>query len=90
MAQLSNQLYLTVLPQISLSEGSIGRTEQILTLLPDRNLATEFFRDQVDEYVKVFKKGQGSLIGGHVQDYLCETEETEDGRIVVKVTQRVR
>ena len=37
----SNELYLTVLPLIHLGNGL---TEQSLTVFPDRNFATEFFR----------------------------------------------
>ena len=87
---LQNELYLAVLPQISLSAGSVGKTEQILTLLPDRNFATEFFPDQVDDFIQVFEKGQESLTGGHVEKYVCEKEATTDQRVVVKVSQRVR
>ncbi len=90
MTARSNVLFFAVLPQISLSPGSEGRTEQVLTLLPDRNFATEFFPDQVDDYIQVFQQGQASLTGGHVENYECVKEPTSDQRIVVKVTQRVR
>ena len=85
-----NVLFFAVLPQISLSPESEGRTEEVLTLLPDRSFATEFFPDQVDDYIRVFKRGQASLTGGHVENYECVKETTDDERIVVRVMQRVR
>ena len=34
-----------------MGNSNFGLTEQILTLLPDKNLATEFFSDEVDTYL---------------------------------------
>jgi len=89
-AQLSNELYLVVLPIISLSPTSYGKTEQILTLLPTRSLATEFFPDEVNGYVLIFKNRTKYLEGGHVAGYEFEHEETDSGRVVVRVTQNVK
>jgi len=89
----SNQLYLAVLPLIHVSANQVfgfGLTEQTLTLFPDRNLATEFFKDEVESYILTFKnRANKYLIGGHVTSYEVTTEPADDGRVVVKVTQHV-
>jgi hypothetical protein len=92
MAQtkMSNELYLTVLPIISLSPNSYGKTEQILTLMGDKNLATEFFPDEVNNYVLIFKNRTKYLEGGHVTGYDFSLEEMESGRVIVRVTQNVK
>jgi hypothetical protein len=84
----SNELYLTVLPLIHLGR-EFGRTEETLTLFPDKNFATQFFPDEVDGYVATFQNRIQYLTGGHVAGYEIRKEETEDGRIIVKVIQNV-
>jgi hypothetical protein len=52
-----NELYLTVLPLIHSTLNQplgLGLTEQVLTLYPERNFATEFFTDEADEYISMF------------------------------------
>ena len=67
-----------------------GLTEQTLTLFPDKNLATEFFPDEVEAYMLTFKnRGDKYLTGGHVKKYEVSTEPTDDGRVIVVVTQHV-
>lgn len=89
----SNELFLTVLPLIHVSTNAFlgyGLTEQTLTLFPDKNLATKFFPDEVDGYILAFQsRAQKYLVGGHVIGYDVKKEETEDGRIIVKVVQHV-
>jgi hypothetical protein len=83
----NNELYLVVLPLIHLSTGL---TEQTITLLPGRDLATEFFKDEVEAYITMFKnRGDKYLTGGHVTGYEVFMEDTHDGRVVVRVTQNV-
>lgn len=85
--QPSNELYLVVLPLIHVSSGV---TEQTLTLLPDKNMATEFFPDEVDAYVTLFlSRANKYLAGGHVTDYAVHREQTPLGRIIVRVIQNV-
>jgi hypothetical protein len=84
--QLSNELYLMVMPTISLSTGM---TDQILTLIGDKNLATEFFEDEVGKYQLMFESRTKYFKGGHVKDYGFSHEQTESGRVIVKVTQNV-
>jgi hypothetical protein len=84
---LQNELYLTVLPIVYVQGGP---TIQVLTLFPDRSLATEFFSDEVKSYVTLFERQANyHLVGGHVKSYKFEEEPTEDGRVVVKVIQNV-
>jgi hypothetical protein len=103
-AMLVNTLYLTVLPLIrptfvrnanALADrvGVITRrdsVEQVLTLYGERNLATEFFPDEVQAYVDALEATLPSLTGGHVIDYQTFQDPTNDGRVVVRVVQRVR
>ena len=85
----SNSLYLAVLPIIPLNNES-SPTEQVLTLLPDRNLATAFFADEVDWYIDTFKNRSSTLSGGHVTGYVLDQEVEDDGRVYVRVIQNVR
>ena len=89
MAKMSsNDLYLAVLPIIHLG-GEFGKTEQTLTLFPDRNFATEFFPDEVEAYVSTFRNRIPYLIGGHSKNYEVYPENTDDGRVIVRVVQHV-
>jgi hypothetical protein len=66
---IDNVLYFSVFPQIVVSGTSFGRTEQVLTLVPDRNFASAFFPEEVDTYIQVFRNREGYLVGGHVAGY---------------------
>jgi hypothetical protein len=85
----SNELYLTVLPLIHLSGHEFGKTEQVLTLSPDRDYATEFFPDEVDMYIATFENRTNLLTGGHVKGWDVHQEPTADGRVIVRVIQNV-
>ncbi len=97
----ANILYLTVLPLILPSVVRNAFTarfnvvprshsvEQVLTLFGDKNLATEFFPDEVQVYIDAFNANVPALIGGHVVGYDLFQEETNDGRVIVGVVQRV-
>jgi hypothetical protein len=83
----SNELYLTVLPLIHTSSGLV---EETLTLFPDITFATEFFPDEVDQYVLMFQdRANKYLIGGHVTSYDVAQEKTANGRVIVRVIQNV-
>lgn len=92
---LRQELYLAVLPLIHFPGSSriaqAGvRAEQILTLFPDRRFATEFFPDEVEDYMENFRSAATMyLTGGHVRSYQLQTESTQTGRLIVKVTQYV-
>ena len=83
---MSNELFLAVLPLIHTSSGL---TEQTLTLFPDRDFATEFFPDEVGGYIATFENRIKYLTGGHVTGYDIHQEQTEDGRVIVRVVQNV-
>ncbi len=85
----SNELYFVVLPLIHLASDRFGRTEQVLTLLPNRDFATEFFPDEVDGYISTFENRIKYLTGGHVKDYKLIPEKTADNRVIVRVVQNV-
>jgi len=88
----STDLYLVVLPLIHLTPVGplgFGLTEQTLTLLPGRDLATEFHEDQVESYISTFQNRTKYLTGGHVTGYDIYREPTEEGRVVVRVVQHV-
>jgi hypothetical protein len=82
----TNELYLSVLPLIHISSGL---TEETLTLYPDKNFATEFFPDEVEGYISTFKNRIKYLVGGHSKGYDVHPENTEDGRVIVRVVQNV-
>lgn len=84
---IKNDLYLAVLPLVHLDTG---RTEQTLTLFPDKAFATEFFKDEVELYVNMFKsRANKYLVGGHVIAYEFHSETKQDGRVIVRVVQNV-
>jgi hypothetical protein len=85
----SNELFLCVLPMVHLGASQFGLTEQVVTLLPDRQSATEFFPDEVQDYINIFDRRTQYLIGGHVSGYSFEQVKTNNNRVVVKVYQHV-
>jgi hypothetical protein len=87
--QFNNVLYFAVLPQIAVSGTSFGRTEQVLTLVPDKNFASAFFPEEVDTYIQVFRNRLSHLVGGHVTGYEIEKETASGGRLYVRATQNV-
>jgi hypothetical protein len=84
-----NELYLAVLPMVHLGANQFGLTEQVITLLPNVELATEFFPDEVQDYLNIFDKRTVHLIGGHVTGYSFEKVNMPSGRVIVKVYQIV-
>jgi len=82
-----NELYLAVLPLVHLDTG---RTEQTLTLFPEKAFATEFFKDEVELYITMFKsRANKYLVGGHVKAYEFHAETKQNGRVIVRVVQDV-
>jgi hypothetical protein len=91
MSELTeNVLYFSVFPQIVVSGTSFGRTEQVLTLVPDKNFASAFFPEEVDTYIQVFRNRQDYLVGGHVAGYELSKEPASGGRLYVRATQHVQ
>ena len=89
----SNELYLAVLPLVHITTNQVlgyGLTEQVLTLFPDKSFATEFFPDEVDTYILGFEsRANKYLTGGHVTGYEFHKEQTDNGRVIVRVLQEV-
>ena len=86
----SNDLYIVLLPLIHLGLPSPGVTEQFMTMLPDRNLASSFFPDEVETYLLMLKNRAKHLVGGHVTGYTFEIEPAENERVVIRVIQSVQ
>jgi hypothetical protein len=90
----SNELYLAVLPLVHITLNQVlgyGLTEETLTLFPDRSFATEFSPDEVDNYIVAFEsRAKKYLTGGHVTGYEFHKEQTDDGRVIVRVLQNVK
>jgi hypothetical protein len=82
----TNELYLVVLPMISVESG---KAEEMMTLMGEKSLATEFFPDEVEGYELMFRNRAKYFRGGHVTGYEFSQERTDSGRIVVKVKQNV-
>jgi hypothetical protein len=86
---VGNEFYVTVLPIIHMGKTEFGKTEEIITLFPDRNFATEFFPDEVEAYVATFRNRLNYITGGHVKKWQVFTEATATGRVIVRVIQYV-
>jgi hypothetical protein len=84
-----NKLYFGIFPQIVVSGNGFGRTEEILTLVPDKNFATAFFPDQAETYIQVFKNRESYLGGGHVAGYSITKLPASEGRVYIQVLQNV-
>jgi hypothetical protein len=84
-----NVLYLAVLPMVHLGASQFGLTEQVITLLPNEESATQFFPDEVQEYLNMFDRRTQYLTGGHVNGYSYEQIKTKNNRVIVKVYQHV-
>jgi hypothetical protein len=90
----SNELFLAVLPLVHVTQNPVlgyGLTEETLTLFPDKNFATEFLPEEVDNYITAFKwRAEKYLVGGRVTGYEFHKDATEDGlRVIVRVVQNV-
>lgn len=98
-----NELYLAVLPLMKIPRSPSWAStlwlqhalvqpsgvEQLLTLYPDKEWATQFYPDEVELYIAVFRSNQPSLTGGHVKGYEIVREDGTEGRVIVRVTQHV-
>jgi hypothetical protein len=87
-------LYLAVIPLVHISTDTPflrqGMTEQVLTLFPSKDFATEFYPEQVQGYIDLFRSNALShLVGGRITGYDFVREETEEGLVIVKVIQNV-
>lgn len=88
----SNTLYLAVLPLIHVSPNQVfgfGLTEETLTLFPDKDFATEFFEDEVDQYITIFENRTKYMTGGHVRSWEVHKDPIGNRRVIVRVVQHV-
>lgn len=85
---IRNELYLAVLPLVRIPD-TMYPVEDVLTLYPNRDFATNFFPDEVDFFVKLMRRRFQNMMGGHVVNYEIELEPTDDGRTIIKITQIV-
>jgi hypothetical protein len=84
-----NRLYVSIIPMIHLTDR-FGLTEQVMTLFPDKNFATLFRPDEVDNYLHLLKnRAETYLRGGNVTDYEFQTEADGTGMVRVVVIQHV-
>ena len=84
-----NVLYISIMPIIHLSVN-FGLTEQILTLFPDRNFATEFLPEHVAGVLATFESRAKDHLSDNNISYTVHPENTGDGRVIVKVIQHVK
>jgi hypothetical protein len=90
-----NVLYLAVLPFLAIPkygpwEIMVPDGQQIMTLVPDKTWATMFFPDEVDRYLNWWKGyAERGLTSAHVHGYDYLKENAPNGRVLVKVVQRV-
>jgi hypothetical protein len=85
----NNVLYLTVLPMVNVGNNEFGVVQQFLTLMPEKNFATLFFKDEVTGFIQTFKNRLKYFVGGHVKGYEFYEEPQPDGRVIVRVIQYV-
>jgi hypothetical protein len=86
----SNVLYLVVLPVIHLSSGL---TEQVLTLLPNKEQGTTFLEAQLNDFSSMFlTRANKYLTGDVVTRYECIAEPVPgaENEYLIRVIQHVR
>jgi hypothetical protein len=81
-------LFLAVLPLVHYSRAFGGATyEEVMTLLPEQNFATEFTEQNVDQYIQTFRDAAEEKFGGPVRKFAYTKHPTGTGRILVVVNQ---
>jgi hypothetical protein len=81
-----NELYLAVLPLIHLTTVGpmgFGLTEEVLTLLPGREMATRFHRAEVEKYISTFQNRTQYITGGRVRGYELRLQQDEGSDLVI-------
>jgi hypothetical protein len=85
----TNELFLPVMPQISLSRETYGKVEEVLTLVPIRAMATEFDDTDVESYMKIFNDLKQYFTARRVVGYDVDKIAVRSGWFIVRVFQRV-
>jgi hypothetical protein len=87
---MKNELFFTVMPQISLARDSFGKVGEFLTLTPLKDMATEFDEKQAHSYALIFTHRVQYLTGENVKGYdEVERIPTRPGFFILKVNQNV-
>jgi hypothetical protein len=82
-------LFIAVLPLVHYSRFFAGASyEEVMTLVPDRNFATEFNAQDVDQYINTFREAAEEKFGGPMRVYRYSKHLADDGRVFVVVNQR--
>ncbi len=85
-----DDLYLAVLPLVHYSRQFAGEHyEEVMTLVPDRNFATEFRAGEVDRYIETFRNAAEEKYGGPVRKFKYEKFDAGNDRVYVVVSQHV-
>lgn len=80
-------LYLAVLPLVHYSRFFAGeRFEEVMTLLPERNFATEFLRNDAPLYIQTFRNAAEEKYGGPVRRFNYTAYDAGNGKVYVVVT----
>jgi hypothetical protein len=84
----TGDLFLAVLPLVHYSRHFAGVSyEEVMTLVPERNFATEFPPQVADTYINTFREAAEEKFGGPIRRYIYSKHEAGNGRIFVVVNQ---
>ena len=84
-----NVLYLSVSPLMNFNSLGVMGLKEFYTLYASKDLATQFFPDELDRVEKPIRDLLQQLRGGHVVGYDFAREAATDGRVILKVIQHV-
>jgi hypothetical protein len=80
-------LYLAVLPLVHYSRLFSGaQFEEVMTLVPDRNFATEFRSDVAALYVQTFREAAEEKYGGPIRKFNYTAYDAGEGKCYIVVT----
>ena len=84
--QEDGDLYLAVLPLVHYSRLFAGeRFEEVMTLVPDRNFATEFPANEAPIYIQTFRNAAEEKYGGPVRRFDYEAYDAGNGKVYIVV-----
>jgi hypothetical protein len=84
--QEDGDLYLAVLPLVHYSRFFSGeRFEEVMTLVPDRNFATEFPVDEAPIYIQTFRNAAEEKHGGPVRRFNYDAYDAGNGKVYIVV-----
>ncbi len=84
--QEDGDLYLAVLPLVHYSRFFAGeRFEEVMTLVPDRNFATEFKAGEASLYIQTFRNAAEEKYGGPVRRFSYDAYDAGNGKVYIVV-----